>query len=61
MVRNISNVNNNRTVNNSPVINMNVNCPGVTTNELANQVSVALNKAVYGMSNDAYQKASISR
>lgn len=60
MVRNISNVNN-RTINNSPVVHMTVNCPGVTTNELANQVSAELNKAVNGMSLYAYQKASITR
>lgn len=61
MTRNINNVNTNKTVNNNPVVNMTVNCPGVTTNELANQVSKALDKAVFGISNYAYQKSSITR
>ena len=61
MAKNISYVNNNSNVNSSPTINMTVNCPGITSEEVANQVSVELEKAVFGLSNKALQRANITR
>lgn len=60
MARNINNVNNN-SVNSSPTINMTVNCPGITSKEVADQVGTELEKAVFGMNNKALQRVNITR
>lgn len=60
MARNINNVNNN-SVNSSPTINMTVNCPGITSKEVADQVGAELEKAVFGMNNKALQRVNITR
>lgn len=60
MTRNISNVNTNNVANNQ-TINMTVNCPGITSKEVANQVKAELNHAFAGMSLDALQRAHITR
>ena len=60
MIRNISNVNTNNVANNQ-TINMTVNCPGITSKEVANQVKAELNHAFSGMSLDALQRAHITR
>ena len=60
MTRNISNMNTNNVANNQ-TINMTVNCPGITSKEVANQVKAELNSAFMGMSNYANQRASVTR
>lgn len=62
MARNISAVNTSNV--NKPTVNVGgitVNCPNVNSKEIAMKVSTELEKAVFGMSNYAYQKASITR
>lgn len=62
LTKNISNVNTNTV--NKPTVNVGgitVNCPNVNSKEIAMKVSTELEKAVFGMSNYAYQKSSITR
>lgn len=62
MTRNISAVNTSNV--NKPTVNVGgitVNCPNVNSKEIAMKVSTELEKAVFGMSNLAYQKANITR
>lgn len=61
IAKNINNVNTNNSVNNSPTVNMTVNCPGITSKEVADQVGAELKKAVFGMNNKAYQRVNITR
>lgn len=51
----------NRNVNSSPTVNLNVNCPGVTSTEVANQITTILHREIGGIGLDAMQKASITR
>ena len=61
MARNISAVNNHTNVSSSPVVNMTVNCPGITSKEVANQVGTEIQKVFFGIENNARQKMSITR
>lgn len=62
MVNNINNVQNNNSqqiVN--TIENVNVTCPGITSDDVAKQIGSALKKEFDGMSLRAYQKMSITR
>lgn len=51
----------NRNVNSSPTVNLNVNCPGVTSTEVANQITTILHREISGIALEALQEASITR
>ena len=61
MASNVSKINNNNRQIVNTIQNVNVNCPGVTSQEVAQQIGTELQKTFSGMSLNAYQKMSVTR
>ena len=61
MASNVSKINNNNRQIVNTIQNVNVNCHGVTSQEVAQQIGTELQKTFSGMSLNAYQKMSVTR
>lgn len=61
MTSNISKINNNNRQIVNTIQNVNVNCTGVTSQEVAQQIGTELQKTFSGMALKAYQKSSVTR
>lgn len=62
MARNINNISTKNNQNQQVVIgDINVNCPGVTSQEVARQISSALHREIGGIALEALQESSITR
>ena len=61
MASNVSKINNNNRQIVNTIQNVNVNCPGVTSQEVAQQIGTELQKTFSGMALNAYQKMSVTR
>ena len=61
MASNVSKINNNNRQIVNTIQNLNVNCTGVTSQEVAQQIGTELQKTFSGMALNAYQKMSVTR
>lgn len=59
--KSVSNVRNNSQQINNTIENVNVTCPGITSDDVARQIGSALRKEFSGMSSNANQKMSVTR
>ena len=61
MASNVSKINNNNRQIVNTIQNVNVNCPGVSSQEVAQQIGTELQKTFSGMALNAYQKMNVTR
>jgi archaellum component FlaC len=63
MINNVKNISNNNSNQFGYTMNgdIHINCPGVTSQEVAKQINTELEKTFFGMSTRAYQRSKISR
>ncbi len=61
IARSVSNVNTNNIQRSVNIGDINITCPGVTSNEVAAQVSTELHKQIGGIATEALQEANITR
>ena len=61
LTKNISNIRNNSQQIINTIENVNITCPGITSDDVAKQIGTALMKEFSGMSLNAYQKMNVTR
>ena len=63
ITKNINSINNNNSMRQiyNTIENVNVTCPGITSDDVAKQIGSALRKEFSGMSLNAYQKMNVTR